>query len=715
MFKALAVVALSLFVTEWAHGATRRRAVIMPEAKTTAQMIDEAERRGEINAETALVYRVLADFDDPRLPAKFRGTAPSRAIDSSAAAEAVVRYDSLSEQAKAIVAPFLIPPFHQGSWANRSDAPSAAGRRQPDDLSLCGPVALGSWHSVLSPSRTVRIWWRDSNPGDAAVAASLTTVADKAILTFTSLLGRQPLPDGGSSGPCRGGDDAIDVALVDPKSKTVPFFPGTKAVPSYILLQRNPEDGVEMTLVHELFHVFQYTYNVREFGVITHYKWLVEATATWAQHHYSPAGNSGKEHRAAPFFLSDPSLPLYHVSAGHEYGAYLFFLYLTQKYGNDIVRNIWDATLSADALNAVNNVIAGGFRERWPEFAREAWNRDPANTFQRTDTLADGANPEGEYAAAIGANSDSHDTTPIDMAPLTASYHRYVFNDPNVRTFHWINGLTMRLTRRRLVVDGEDFGEFFFTAPAAQDVKDEAKVQALVKVGGSWRTLDWSNEQQGRFCRQKADERIEELVLIYTNSQFREPGKRLKHSAEPPILLLSNLACSGWRGDITYRDDDPVLWSATGKNLTFEYASPFNADEGSNGTALMGSYYYASGSVRATISGSDGDCSYSGDSTYPLAAPGGGTTVFVVIHDNAPPSADVHRGYWGATGDASPPTFTYSRKCDDDADNVTVVPYFLFVPPRTFKADRSGLKIEGAHEPLEGGAMTWDWRLQASP
>lgn len=705
MTRAGVAVVLFLFIAEWSYGAPRQRIVRMPEAKTSEQLIDAAERRGEINAETALVYRVLADFDDPRLPGHLRGNVESPAIDSSSVAEAVARYDSLSAGAKAILEPFLIPPFHVGSWAEAS-TPGIT------NFSLCGPVAIGSWSSVLSPSRNVRIWWNKANPGDAVVASNLTTVADRAVLTFTSLLGRSLISDGGSSGPCRGGDDAIDVALVDPKSKTVPFLPGTKAVSSYILLQRNPPDGVEMTLVHELFHVFQYTYDVKEFGVITNYKWLSEATATWAQHHYSPAGDSGKEHRAAPHFLDRPELPLYEVNAGHEYGAYLFFLYLTQKYGDQIIRNIWNATLSAGALDAVNNVIPGGFRERWPDFAREAWNREHVNTFQRTDALAAGAQPKDEFNAALGGGPDANQKMPIDMAPLTASYHRYVFSDPNVRIFYWINGLTMRTTRQRMVSEGEDFGEFYFVAPAAQEVKDEAKIQALVKVGGSWRTLDWSNERQARFCRQEADERIEELVLIYSNSQFRDPAKRLQHAAEPPIILLSNIACSGWRGETTFRDDTPILWTAKAANLVFEHAGMFAAQEG-EALVLMGSRYDATGTGRAVISGSDGDCSYQGDQTFPLAP--GGTLLFLVVHDNAPPQADTHRKYWGATGAASPPIFSYTVRCDDDSRVENAVPLFFFAKPLTFRVDQSGLRLAGQDEPLENGQMTWEWTFQAAP
>jgi hypothetical protein len=71
-----------------------------------------------------------------------------------------------------------------------------------------------------------------------------------------------------------------------------------------------------------------------------------------------------------------------------------------------------------------------------------------------------------------------------------------------------------------------------------------------MKINGEWKVEDWTNVGARYFCRDKASERLEELTLIYSNSQFedRSSGSILKPQDTPPTLLASNIGCHEWTG-----------------------------------------------------------------------------------------------------------------------------------------------------------------------
>ncbi len=81
---------------------------------TTDQLIDAAVARGEISPEQGLTYKVFATFGDPRLPSKYKGVPDP--VSEAPLDDVTAQWDQLSAGAKATLGPFLIPPFHQGSY-----------------------------------------------------------------------------------------------------------------------------------------------------------------------------------------------------------------------------------------------------------------------------------------------------------------------------------------------------------------------------------------------------------------------------------------------------------------------------------------------------------------------------------------------------------------------------------------------------------------------
>src|SRR5438128_1018553 len=77
---------------------------------SSVQLINQALARNEIDAETAILYKVFAEFGDGRLPAPYHGN-DSKLIDMHTMDEAAARFGSLSQQAQDQLQPFFTPPM----------------------------------------------------------------------------------------------------------------------------------------------------------------------------------------------------------------------------------------------------------------------------------------------------------------------------------------------------------------------------------------------------------------------------------------------------------------------------------------------------------------------------------------------------------------------------------------------------------------------------
>ncbi|QIK75864.1 MXAN_6640 family putative metalloprotease [Nocardioides piscis] len=96
-----------------------------------------------------------------------------------------------------------------------------------------------------------------------------------------------------------------------------------------------PDESLRVTAAHELFHAVQFGMDVRED------KWFLESTATWMEEQVADDVNDNRQ------FLADGQFgtrrtPLDSGQAGlGSYGNWLFFQFLSQRYGVDAVRRIW--------------------------------------------------------------------------------------------------------------------------------------------------------------------------------------------------------------------------------------------------------------------------------------------------------------------------------------------------------------------------------------
>ena len=133
-----------------------------------------------------------------------------------------------------------------------------------------------------------------------------------------------------------------------------------------------PMDSAKVTAAHEFFHAIQFGYDVGEDA------WLLEATATWMEERIFDDVNDNRQYLPAGQ-VNDSLTPLdYFISGGsNSYGNWAFFEFLSKRYGNGVVKKIWNKasafTGAPDfySTRAISSVLKskGGFKKNYARFA----------------------------------------------------------------------------------------------------------------------------------------------------------------------------------------------------------------------------------------------------------------------------------------------------------------------------------------------------------
>jgi len=126
--------------------------------------------------------------------------------------------------------------------------------------------------------------------------------------------------------------------------------------------------ALKVTQAHEFMHAVQFNINVYQSG------WLMESTATWAED--AVYGNVNDWHWYVNYFLRTPDYPIFNR---YSYGSAFFINYLTERYGPDLVRRMWEAAKTQTTPDAVRNVAFGGTWEAMKRFAPAEYLLDLAD------------------------------------------------------------------------------------------------------------------------------------------------------------------------------------------------------------------------------------------------------------------------------------------------------------------------------------------------
>lgn len=166
------------------------------------------------------------------------------------------------------------------------------------------------------------------------------------VWNYTTRLGyRPPLSDG-----TRGGDGRFDVYLKNIGVNQLYGYcaPEQRAVRSsgYCVLDNDyspteyradPEDSLKVTAIHEFFHAVQFGYDAGED------MWFMESTATWIEDTYADAINDNRSYlRYGQLRRPAASLDTFSSTGLGHYGNWIFWQFLSERYGNGFVRTVWE-------------------------------------------------------------------------------------------------------------------------------------------------------------------------------------------------------------------------------------------------------------------------------------------------------------------------------------------------------------------------------------
>ena len=235
------------------------------------------------------------------------------------------------------------------------------------------------------------------NDGDLStvptyVKTTLSTMEHVYYEEVTKLGYRKPLSDG-----TLGGNSKTDVYLADVGSEGYYGYCTSDAssastasqIDAYCVLDNDyarsqfpyhtATENLHVTAAHEFFHAVQFAYDADEDD------WFMEGTAAWMEDEVYDGVDDNRQYLAASM-LSDPYVPLDTGSGDFEYGAWIFWRYLSESAragaADDptVIRNVWHAAIgkpySTLALRRVLAARGGGFAKSFTNFGTAI--RNPA-------------------------------------------------------------------------------------------------------------------------------------------------------------------------------------------------------------------------------------------------------------------------------------------------------------------------------------------------
>ncbi len=537
--------------------------VVRAISQTSRQKIQAAVQSGAISAETGLEYEVFSDYQDKRLPPEF--ISDPNALDSEGldSEEILSQFAALSPGAQAVLQPFLLPAYEPDSWLYLPSHSSAMIR---------GSSALTStlvWSSkVVVGPRNIKIWWHKPEYAALAdeIAAGVLSIWNGEVTIMNTL----PITDGLQP---RGRGPEFDILIED----LDPYVSGKFVAYSDFspgLFFRSPRHAgfiyinglhhglnLQEVIAHELFHAFQAAYDVKD--AWESYSWWREATATWYDAFLYPT--SGFFAPYAKVFMDNPGLaldfdaPIPSITNpdSHKYGAFLFPLYVTNRnpasLQPDFVRKTFALMKTESVFQAIDDNLPGGFTTTWPQFVQYLWNQPPLDFFKQKFQIADSVKTtDGGYLVQISPNSVF--PNPVDLDRLSFKFYHYYLADPGFHTLAVVNSI-------------------YSTT--------HGTLQAWLKINGIWTYRDLSQEQNVTYCLDLHAERVSELLIITSNSDFT-PGAAHLVKSDPVELHLTNIGCYAYALHMTVTEEQKgVIWNWTTKSVytgTVYAYPPLNAD-----------------------------------------------------------------------------------------------------------------------------------------
>ncbi len=483
---------------------SERRVSFTAFGPSSLELIDQAQKQGRITADRAWTCRLQRIFEPHRLPKEF--ASPTAVHD----ADAVVRNyfkarAELSPNTAKALDRYLKRPVDQASFyhkAYRQASPKDSLLRIGPQNALAGdsdqrPDYLFSIDCAKAP---IRVWAPKKYKQKAINAKNMIDTHDM-YNRFKSLLGRPALDD--LKDHPNGGDGRIDFYLVPPPGSQdwaglcIPAVGYRQWKSAYVFIDWNLDgDWLAAVLAHELFHVFQFSFDYYEDN------WWMEATANWAEDYIEETWDYEWEFLERVFRPShNEMVPIDDVGNEHEYGICLFPFYMAQEYDAQVIAQIWKNCEKRSSLDAIDQAL--GFDDTFKEFAM--FNLD-----------------DGKYAAKYKDHGsplelfDYHDYKQIEIDPdkpevLKEGIYETIYIPP-------LGAVYVRVIN---YLDKDKTPQVKFKLKHFAENPDLA-IQALIDPGVKDRYQDWTGSDERVFCLNRDSEYFDGIALVLTNKNRKE-------------------------------------------------------------------------------------------------------------------------------------------------------------------------------------------------
>ncbi|WP_296602477.1 MXAN_6640 family putative metalloprotease [Nocardioides sp.] len=310
-----------------------------------------------------------------------------------------------------------------------------------DDRASADRLLIRPTTSTSKCFTLVCVHWSTTGTGKAtsAYAAQVASVAEHVLETYAAAGYRAPEADG-----LRGGNGLLDIYLQDLGGRGLYGYcdsdeprttGGARDAWAYCAFDNDyrefpthtPQQNLEVTAAHELFHAVQFAYDYDEDG------WFMEATATWAEDElYDDVDDNIQYLSESPLTQPAKSMDHFQPFGMRQYGDWIFFRYLTETFDArsaglpTLVRELWERAARDYSISAVAHVLAEhhtSLRAVWAAFADA--NRRPGTSYDEgAANHYPGAAPAGRLRLTADRPDSGWTTTRVDH--LASATYRVV-------------------------------------------------------------------------------------------------------------------------------------------------------------------------------------------------------------------------------------------------------------------------------------------------
>jgi hypothetical protein len=754
---------------------------------STESLIAEALAQNQIDAETALTYRVFALFGDERLPPAFDGV-PSSLPEHLLLREMATTIGALSPATQDILRPFLTPPIYADSWyAQRLGLGAQASVQKADALAQKRPLesfncAVGITPSLYAHASTAHFnvyylifggaAFAEDNANSSAAAALVASLIEDVYAIDTKLIDPQDRLDD-SKENCHGADGKYDIyygplalgrvaawttsyslapdqlASGNPCALRPSFMMLNSLSNEFIAATQDPVNAAPMVksiLAHEFLHALQFT--MARSTSCKDVEWFDEATAQWAMDNAVPTiaqgapGEFGMEAGIgnvaenlaksgpvlAEFMFSDHLVSMEKAGVQPKlngYADYLFFQYLARTQGATAIKRIFDAMEGFN--NSVESIAAAvDMKSVWPEFAKTLW-------IGYQDHVLDYWATEDEYRFGL-AQVFAQVPTTLDVPQSLKDMQKTLIVDQKGQKnakFDLLGAVRdsngdFSIQPRSILYEDLKFSDatvhevIFYNPIANQPTNTYMKVQALRKIAGEWQAPeDWTNDTYKTWCLDKKDERLEELLLIVSDSEA-DPASETPFvigKDSPMRVSTSNVGCWQWKGTSSLTTLTPFGYTTVESfSGTFDRNRDLTADPADMLIGLDLFSSEAEGSVTFDESGPiiGTDCTIAGTATL-NTLPFGDGSLFVNYLTLGPTPSLLDRMVIG-DGGTIVPNLTLVTRCPGSAPSLSTfdVPTHWLSLPNGVPISDDGQTIRGTWVRDDNGATkTSVWNFQS--